>query len=178
MSRPVLDAINSLPERNRFVRGLRTWVGYRQTGLPYERHARESGESKYTFAGLLRLAMDGIVNFSRRPLQLVMVFGLLLGLLTLVAGAVVLILFVTDTALWGYNPRQVRGWTSLALAMCLLSGIQLVSLGLLGEYLGRLFEEVKNRPAFIIQKKMNFEYSSQVRGNRTDPVDTRLHDYR
>ncbi len=157
MSRPVLDAMNSLPERNRFVRGLRTWVGYRQTGLAYERQARQAGESKYSFSRLLRLAMDGIVNFSYKPLQLVMVFGLAIGFLTLLAGIVVLLLFLSDTAVFGYNPRQVRGWTSLILALCLLSGVQLISMGILGEYLGRLFEEVKNRPAYIISKKVNFE---------------------
>jgi glycosyltransferase involved in cell wall biosynthesis len=156
MSRPVLDALNALPERNRFVRGLRTWVGYRQTGLAYERHARQVGEPKYTFAKLFRLAMDGIVNFSYKPLQLVMFFGLTVGFITFLAGAIVLILFLTNTTLLGYNPRQVRGWTSLALALSFLSGVQLISLGLIGEYVGRLFEEVKSRPKFIVRQTMNF----------------------
>jgi glycosyltransferase involved in cell wall biosynthesis len=157
MSRPVLDSLNSLPERNRFVRGLRTWVGYRQTGLAYERHARQSGEPKYTFSKLLRLAMDGIINFSYKPLQLILMFGLVVGFFTVLAGVVVGFLFLSNTAVFGYNPRQVRGWTSLALAVSLLSGMQLISLGLLGEYLGRVFEEVKSRPAFIIRRKLNFD---------------------
>ena len=160
MSRPVLDALNSLPERNRFVRGLRTWVGYRQTGLAYERQARQVGEPKYTFAKLFRLAMDGIVNFSYKPLQLVMVFGLTVGFLTFLAGAIVLILYLANTTVFGYNPRQVRGWTSLVLAVFFLSGIQLISLGLIGEYVGRLFEEVKSRPKFIVRQTMNFPTNS------------------
>lgn len=160
MTRPVLDALNALPERNRFVRGLRTWVGYRQTGLAYERQPRHTGKAKYTFSRLLRLAMDGIVNFSYKPLQLVMIFGLVIGLLTLLAAAAVALLFLTNTTILGYNPRQVRGWTSLILTLCLLSGVQLISLGFIGEYLGRLFEEVKGRPAFIVRKMINFERAS------------------
>jgi glycosyltransferase involved in cell wall biosynthesis len=161
ISRTALDAINSLPERNRFVRGLRTWVGYRQTGLAYERDSRQAGEPKYTFSNLVRLAMDGIINFSYKPLQLVTFSGLLLGLFTILAGIGVTFLFITDTTVLGYNPRQVRGWTSLALALSLLSGVQLISLGILGEYLGRVFEEVKSRPTFIIRTKVNFERDTQ-----------------
>jgi len=152
-----LEALNSLPERNRFVRGLRTWVGYRQTGLIYERHSRQAGEPKYTFSKLVRLALDGIINFSYKPLQLVTFSGLLLGLFTILAGLGVTILYVTDTTVLGYNPRQVRGWTSLILVVSMLSGVQLISLGILGEYLGRVFEEVKGRPPFIIRTKLNFD---------------------
>jgi len=155
MSRPALDALNALPERNRFIRGLRTWVGYRQTGLAYERHARQTGEPKYTFGKLLRLAMDGIISFSYKPLQLVMFCGLAVSALTLLAGLVVVFQYLTNTTLFGYNPRQVRGWTSLILAFLLLSGVQLMSLGIIGEYVGRLFEEVKARPPFVVRKTIN-----------------------
>jgi len=163
MSRPVLDALNDLPERNRFVRGLRTWVGYRQTGLAYERHMRQSGESKYTFSTLLRLAMDGIINFSDKPLQLAMVMGLAVGLITLAAAALVLVQFLFDISILGYNPRQVQGWTSLILALSLLSGVQLISIGILGQYVARLFEEVKNRPTYIVRTKVNFDRASETR---------------
>jgi glycosyltransferase involved in cell wall biosynthesis len=152
-----LEALNSLPERNRFVRGLRTWVGYRQTGLVYERHSRQAGEPKYTLSKLVRLAMDGIINFSYKPLQLVTFSGLLIGLFTILAGLGIMFLYVTDTTVLGYNPRQVRGWTSLTLLVSMLSGVQLISLGILGEYLGRVFEEVKGRPPFIIRTKLNFD---------------------
>jgi len=155
MSRPALDALNALPERNRFIRGLRTWVGYRQTGLAYERHARQTGEPKYTFGKLLRLAMDGIISFSYKPLQLVMFCGLAVSALTLLAGLVVVFQYLTNTTLFGYNPRQVRGWTSLILAFLLLSGVQLMSLGIIGEYVGRVFEEVKARPPFVVRKTIN-----------------------
>jgi dolichol-phosphate mannosyltransferase len=156
MDRQVVEALKLLPERNRFVRGLRTWVGYRQTGLAYERQGRQAGEPKYTFAKLVRLGMDCIVNFSCKPLQMVMSFGLAIGVFTILAGALVAVLFLTNSAVFGYNPRQVRRWTSLALALCFLSGVQLISLGILGEYLGRLFEEVKRRPEFIIRNRLNF----------------------
>ncbi len=157
MGRAALDALNSLPERNRFVRGLRTYVGYRQVGLSYERHSRQAGEPKYTFSKLVRLGADGIVNFSYKPLHLVMYFGLVIGFLTILAGVGVAVLYLTDTTLLGYNPRQVRGWTSLILALLFFSGLQLISLGIIGEYIGRVFEEVKARPAFIIRTKLNFE---------------------
>lgn len=157
MRREVVDALNQLPERNRFVRGLRTWVGYRQTGMAYERSARYAGEPKYTLGKLLRLAMDGVVNFSYRPLQAIMFLGVTVGALALCVGAVVLFQYVTDTAIAGYNPRAARGWTSLMMVMLSLAAINMFCLGILGEYMGRLFEETKRRPIYLVKKRIGFD---------------------
>jgi polyisoprenyl-phosphate glycosyltransferase len=157
MNRRVLDALNRLPERNRFVRGLRTWVGYRQTGLAYERHARQEGKPKYTLGKLARLGMDGIVDFSYRPLHFVMVAGVLTGMFGVVAAVAVVVMYLTDTTIGGYNPRQAQGWTSLILSILLMSAIQLFALGIVGEYIGRLFEEIKARPPYIVRELLNFD---------------------
>lgn len=150
----VVQAINRLPERNRFVRGLRTWVGFRQEGMSYARSARYAGEPKYTFFRLLGLAVDGIVNFSYRPLHLIMLLGMTVGVLAFALGIVVLVQYIGDYTIAGYNPRQARGWTSLALALLFSSAVQLFCLGILGEYLGRLFEEAKRRPIYVVRQRI------------------------
>jgi dolichol-phosphate mannosyltransferase len=153
----VVQAINSLPERNRFVRGLRTWVGYRQTGLAYERAARYAGEPKYTFRKLFRLASDGIINFSYRPLQAIMLLGFGVGTIAILLGMLVLVQYVGDFPIAGYNPRQARGWTSLILVLLFSSAVQLFCLGILGEYIGRLFEETKRRPVYLVKARIGVE---------------------
>jgi polyisoprenyl-phosphate glycosyltransferase len=157
MSRRVVDALNALPERNRFLRGLRSWLGFRQTGLAYERHARAAGAPKYTFRKLLNLALDGIMNFSSRPLRLIAVGGFLLAALAVVLAVFVFVQYVADWTILGYNPRQQRGWASLMLAILFLAGAQLFSLGILGEYVGRLFEEIKGRPVFLVKHTVNLD---------------------
>lgn len=157
MSRSVVDALNALPERNRFIRGLRTWVGYRQTGLTYERDARQAGQAKYTFGKLVKLALDGAINFSYRPLHLLMLMGITIGLLAALAGLLFFFQYVTDTTILGYNPRVARGWTSLILAVLFLAAVQLFGLGILGEYIGRLFEETKRRPIYIVRSLVNLD---------------------
>ena len=151
----VVAAINQLPERNRFFRGLRTWVGYRQTGMTYERQSRFAGEPKYTFRKLVQLAMDGIINFSYRPLQLILFMGVLVGIASLLFGLLVVVLYATDLSLLGFNPRQARGWTSLIFVLLFSSAVQLFCLGVLGEYVGRIFEETKRRPTFVVKKTVN-----------------------
>lgn len=155
MRREVVDAINRLPERSRFVRGLRSWVGFRQTGLAYERQARFAGEPKYTYRKLLKLAMDGIINFSYRPLQFIMSIGLALAFCSVAGAAFVLVQYVTNWTVFGFNPHQARGWTSLIFVLLFFSAVQLVCLGILGEYMGRLFEEVKQRPVWLVKKRIN-----------------------
>jgi len=157
MNADVVRAMNALPERNRFVRGLRTWVGFRQEGMAYERSARFAGEPKYTFFRLLRLAMDGIVNFSYRPLQLIMLLGMTVGALAFALGVVVLVQYLGDYTIAGYNPRQARGWTSLVLTLLFSSAVQLFCLGILGEYLGRLFEEAKRRPVYLVRRRIGVD---------------------
>ena len=155
MSRAVVDSLNALPERNRFVRGLRTWVGYRQTGLAYERAARAAGAPKYTMPKLVNLALDGMISFSFRPLRALSLLGMGLGLLSLLLAAVFVVQYVTDTTILGHNPRQVRGWSSLIVSVFFLSGVQLFGLGVLGEYLGRVFDEAKRRPVYLVRETVN-----------------------
>ena len=151
----VVDAINRLPERNCFVRGLRSWVGFRQTGIAYERQSRFAGEPKYNFRKLFRLAVDGIINFSYRPLQFIMSIGLLLAFFSMLGAVFVVIQYVTDFTLAGFNPRNSTGWTSLIFVILFFSAANLICMGILGEYIGRLFEEVKHRPVWIVKRRIN-----------------------
>ncbi len=155
MNRRALDALNQLPEKSRFIRGLRSWIGFRQTGLSYERHARLAGEPKYTFRKLLNLALDGLINFSYKPLRIISLMGLGLGVLAVFLALFVFTQYVADWTVLGYNPRFAQGWTSTILVLLFLSSAQLFCLGIIGEYLGRLFEEVKRRPFYVVEKTIN-----------------------
>jgi dolichol-phosphate mannosyltransferase len=143
MSRRVVQRLNQLPERQRFLRGLRSWVGYRQTGLEYERAARSAGQSKYTFRKLFRLACDGVFTFSDAPLRLATWLGLIVVIGSLVAGA------FAALGQWAAVPM-------IAAAVFFLGGVQLVCLGILGEYVGRIHAEVKGRPAFVVEELVGF----------------------
>jgi polyisoprenyl-phosphate glycosyltransferase len=158
MSRRILDVINALPERNRFVRGLRSWAGFKQIGLRYERHARQAGEPKYTFSKLVKLGLDGVFSFSYKPLHMLMLFGLMVGALAFLGGFLSFVLYITDTTLLGYNPRSAKGWTSLIITLFFMSGVQLFSLGLVGEYIGRIFEEIKARPVYVVGRLVNLPH--------------------
>jgi dolichol-phosphate mannosyltransferase len=151
MDRKVVDAINALPERNRFVRGLRAWVGYEQVPLVYERSSRQAGHSKYSVAKLVRLALHGLFDFSARPLTAVFYLGLAVSLLA-TGGLLFFVLHrIIDFKLFGYSPADVPGFTSLVLAILFLGGVQLLSIGIVGEYVGRIYEEVKRRPSFVVR---------------------------
>jgi glycosyltransferase involved in cell wall biosynthesis len=145
MDRKVVDALRRLPERERFVRGLRSFVGFRQTGVVYERSARAAGASKYSLTKLAGLAIDGIVNFSSLPLKLVFVMGVLV-LAMGVLGATGCI----AVALAGVN--EVSGWACVLPALLTIGGGQLAALGLVGEYVRRIFLEVKGRPTYIVNE--------------------------
>ncbi|MFO0613229.1 MAG: glycosyltransferase family 2 protein [Polyangiaceae bacterium] len=151
MDRRVVDLLNALPERNRFVRGLRSWLGFRQIGVEYERDARYAGEVKYTLRKLLQLAFDGIVSFTYRPLQMIGAAGLVISLLSFLGFIAFFILSVFDIHVLGHSPRESPGSTTLTLAVLFLGGVQLISLGVIGEYLGRIFDEVKQRPQYIVK---------------------------
>jgi glycosyltransferase involved in cell wall biosynthesis len=144
MDRKVLDAMKGLPERIRFVRGLRTFVGFRQVGVCYERAAREAGKPKYTFRALVGLAIDGLISFSSYPLHLVTYFGL--GAATFAA---LLTVWAFIDAI--YNAQTPRGWASTMIVVLFMSAIQLLSLGIMGEYVRRIFLECKGRPTYIIR---------------------------
>jgi dolichol-phosphate mannosyltransferase len=148
MDRKVVALINSLPERNRFLRGLRSWVGFRQSEMVYERMPRHAGESKYGTRHLVKLALDGFFAFSTVPLQL----ATYLGFLAAGVGFLYLLYALASRFLYG-NPA---GWTSLAAIVLFLGGTQLIILGILGGYVGRVYEEVRRRPLYVLDEKIGF----------------------
>jgi polyisoprenyl-phosphate glycosyltransferase len=154
LDRKVLDVINQLPEKNRFFRGLRAWSGFRQAGVAYERHARAAGYTKYPLNKLIRLASDGIFNFSTVPLTMVFFTGILMSMVSFAALLLVLILRVFDLPLFGMRAVDVQGFSSTILTILLLGGIQMVSIGVLGEYIGRIYHETKSRPTYVIRSKI------------------------
>jgi dolichol-phosphate mannosyltransferase len=134
-----------MPERNRFVRGIRSWVGFNQVGLPFERHARYAGRSKYTIGRLTILALDGLISFSYVPLRIIALLGLSVSLLSLLMA----VFFFVKKLFYGLNPP---GFASIMVSIFFLAGIQLITLGVIGEYIGRIFEEAKRRPLYILRR--------------------------
>jgi len=161
MSRAVVDAILQMPERDRFLRGLRTWVGFRQTGVPYVRPERFSGESTNSFFENLRWARRGIFSFSYRPLELIATLAFLATVLT--AAAIGLYF-----ALYFLVPNAPRGFLTILVAVLFIGTVQLFSLSIIAEYLGRIFEEVKQRPRFVVREVLN---GRQGGGTRPQPAD-------
>jgi dolichol-phosphate mannosyltransferase len=143
IDRRVVDVLNAMPERTRFVRGLRAWAGFRQSGVPCARASRFAGPTKHTYGSLLRLALDGFFAFSYKPLQLASALGFALS----GAGFLFAIGLVLMTFVHGAPPH---GWTVLLVAVLCLGGVQLVCLGILGEYVGRVYDEVRARPSFVV----------------------------
>jgi dolichol-phosphate mannosyltransferase len=151
MDRKVVDAIMALPERNRFVRGLRAWVGFVQTPLPYDRPDRHFGKSKYSFVHLLRLAFDGLCDFSTKPLTFIFFLGLVSSALSLAGFIFFFVHRLIGFKILGSTPEDVPGITSVVLALFFFGGVQLLAIGVLGEYIGRIYHEVKRRPSFIVK---------------------------
>src|SRR2546422_4727416 len=146
----VAAVLRGMPERNKFLRGLRTWAGFRQTSLPYEREARYAGQTKYSIAKLVRLALDGIVSYSYVPLRVSYAFGLLVSGSSFVLAT---IYFLQKVLAGKYVPQ---GFTTLAILILFLGGVQLLSVALLGEYVGRIYDEVKRRPEFVERELIGF----------------------
>ncbi len=147
MSRRVVDTLKSMPERDRFVRGMVSWVGFRQTALPYRRAERFAGTSKYPLRKMLRFATDGILSFSIKPLQMSITLGVTAAFLSMLGIAYALFLRVF-TDIW------VEGWTALMIAVLFIGGVQLICVGILGEYVGRIYNEVKRRPLYVVQERI------------------------
>lgn len=144
ISRRVLDHFKNMPEQHRFVRGMISWVGFQQEALPYDRDARFAGVTKYSFFKLLHLSLDAISSFSIRPLRISLLFAIFGAVL---AG------FLGLFAIWSYyNHRSVSGWASLATIITFFSSLQLICIGMIGEYIGRTYIEVKNRPLYMIRE--------------------------
>ena len=156
MDRAVIDVLKAMPERTRFVRGLRSWSGFRQVGVAYERSLRHAGASKYTFSKLLRLAVTGMLLFSSVPLKLSAWSGFLLCAVSLLSIPVMVGWALVDVRLFGMRPHDVAGWTSLVSLILLMSGLQLLALGVIGQYLARIFDEVQGRPPWIIAYALGF----------------------
>ena len=169
MDRKVVDLLNSMPERNRFVRGLRSWVGFQQIGLEYERIARAAGEVKYTFRKLIKLALDGIFSFSTVPLRIATYFGFSVSLIALL-GAIFTFLqriFADWFSRVGFGP--VPGFATTVISILFLGGVQLICLGIVGEYLGRIYDEVKGRPLWTIKNMLGFEQKlKRIKENEKD----------
>ncbi|TMA57134.1 MAG: hypothetical protein E6J75_08225 [Deltaproteobacteria bacterium] len=146
LDRRVVDTLVGLPERNRFLRGLRSWVGFRQIGVEYERDARHAGESKYTLRKLLRLALSGYIGFSAMPLRA----ATWLGFVSASAGFMLAIWAVITKLIDIPSPR---GWASTVAIFLLVSGVQLFMLGVVGEYLSRVYDEVRSRPLYIVRSR-------------------------
>ncbi len=147
LDRRALDALLTMTERSRFLRGMTVWVGFTQTAVSYERDPRHAGETKYTLRKMLRFSLDAIASFSHVPLQLATYVGLLSAGLAFVAIPVVLGLHFAGSYLPGFG--------SLTIAILLLGGIQLIALGVIGEYVGRIYDEVKHRPLYIVRDERN-----------------------
>jgi dolichol-phosphate mannosyltransferase len=150
LDRKAADALRSVREQHRYLRGLSSWIGFRTVAVPYQRAARTAGETKYTLSKMLRLAVDGITNFSYLPLRLATYFGFTVAGLSLV-GVLVAILF---RLVMGH---ELTGQATTLVSVLFLGGIQLICLGILGEYLGRIYDEVKRRPLYIVDEALGFQ---------------------
>ncbi|MCI9178055.1 MAG: glycosyltransferase family 2 protein [Clostridia bacterium] len=151
VDKKVIEVINELPEHNKFLRGLFSWVGFKQIPFAYERKERFAGKTKYPLKKMLKLASDGIISFSTKPLK--MVGGL--GILSVIASFIILI-YSLLSYIFKWN-NLTAGWTSLMVTFTFLSGIILISLWMMSEYIARIYDEVKGRPQYIIDKKINIE---------------------
>ncbi|MFZ3171876.1 MAG: glycosyltransferase family 2 protein [Carboxydocellales bacterium] len=152
MDRVVVDALGEIHEENRYIRGLISWIGFPQYGLAYERDIRYAGETKFTLKKMLKFALDGITSFSDKPLHLSSQLGMLITL-----AAFLSVIFVIASKLI-YPESSIQGWTSLLVVILFLGGIQLISIGILGQYIGRIYKESKRRPLYIVAQKYGFEY--------------------
>ena len=149
MDRSIADTLRSMPERDRFVRGMVSWVGLRQTAILYQRAERFAGSTKYPLRKMLRFAMNSIVSFSTKPLQLATTFGIISAVLAFI-GILYALFMRLFTDIW------VEGWTAIMLAILFIGGVQLISIGILGEYIGRIYNESKQRPLYVVQEYIGF----------------------
>jgi polyisoprenyl-phosphate glycosyltransferase len=165
MDRQIVDILNSMPERARYIRGLRSWVGFEQTAIRFERDPRFAGEVKYTFSKSLALAINGLVSFSIVPLRLSTYLGLVAAAVAILMALLVLYwrLFVPHSPLTGF--------TIILMAIFFLGSVQLVSVGILGEYIGRIYEQVKARPLYTLAEVGGFYEKSSNSTNNFDQVD-------
>lgn len=154
MSRRAVDSLNSMKEKDRFVRGMISWIGFKQTGIEFDRDPRVAGETKYPFRNMLKFAFDGILSFSNVPLRLATWFGFATSFF-----AVFYIFIVLIKKFMGYT---LPGYASIMVSILFLGGVQLITIGILGEYIGRIYNEAKARPLYIIEETLNFNEKAQT----------------
>ena len=149
IDKKIVEQLNRIRETNRFLRGLIGWVGFSHAVVIFDRDTRSSGTTKYSLAKMINLALNGILSFTRVPLRLATGLGFCISLMSFFM------------ALWAffikYQSDPIPGWTSLIISIFFLGGVQLLALGIMGEYLGRIYEEVKQRPLFIVSEELGFE---------------------
>jgi dolichol-phosphate mannosyltransferase len=167
MDRQVVDVLNQMREHSRFLRGMSAWVGFRQTGVPYRRAARFAGETKYPFRKMLKLAINAVTGFSYFPLQLATYIGFVSAGISILSIPIVIAL-----RLWGGSQAPLLGQATTLIAVLFLGGVQLISLGILGEYIGRLYDETRGRPLYIVRQAPQDE--KQAEGSSGSPDYTRV----
>jgi len=154
LDRKVIEALKSLPERNRYVRGLVSWVGFRQTAVEYVREERFAGQTKYPLRKMLRFATDALTSFSYKPLKLSAIIGGILAICSFAYLIVVLYLRL-------FTDVTITGWASLAVISLFFNGVVLIMLGVIGEYIGRIYDESKGRPLYIVGEEIGFDGRKQ-----------------
>lgn len=154
IDRRVVDVLLTMPERDRFLRGMVSWIGFRQSAVIYDRSARYAGETKYSLIKMVRFAVDSVISFSFAPLRLAIWVGFA-AIVAAFAGIIYALIIRIYTTTW------VRGWTSLFTAVLFLGGVQLITLGIVGEYVGRIYAEVKLRPLYVVRERLGFDTSGK-----------------
>lgn len=162
MDRVVVEVLSEIREENRYIRGLISWVGFSQYGLEYERDSRYAGETKFNVKKMVKFALDGITSFSDRPLRL----SSKLGMVTTLFAFLAMIWLIIGRLF--YPERSTAGWTSLFVVVLFLGGIQLISIGVLGEYIGRIYRETKQRPLYVIADRLGFASSKKTGEGASD----------
>ncbi len=157
MDKKIKEVFLEFKEKNLYFRGLRSWVGFKQIGIPYERDNRNLGETKYSLIKLFQLALDGILNFSIKPLNFIFLTGLVMFFFS-----IILIIFYLFQKFFGFSflgtvPEEAKGFYTTIIIILFFGGMNLTALGIIGEYVGRLYKEVKDRPKYIIKDKINFK---------------------
>jgi len=155
LDRKVAEALLAMPERDRFIRGMVSWLGFSQVAVPYRRAARLAGKTKYPFLKMARFAADGIVSFSTKPLRIATWFGFVVS-----AFAVLGVLFALYARFFGKD--WVQGWASIVIPVLFLGGVQLICLGIIGEYVGRIYGESKQRPLYLVRERLGFEEPARI----------------
>jgi len=151
VDKSVVDVINQMPEHNKFLRGLFSWVGYKQIPYEYERQERYAGKTKYPFNKMVKLASDGIISFSTKPLKILGILGIFSIILS-----IVLLIYALISYIFKLN-ELAPGWTSIMVGITFFAGVELLSIWIMSEYIGRIYDETKNRPEYIIRKEINIK---------------------